>query len=728
MRSQTKKIVILLTILTLLIATSATAKIAFVPLPLEETYVIGPLENTAEYTGGDECDRSGGYRFDCEPTCDVHFLSNRALQYKPVHLKDEIGTIQSVRFARYECTATSTDSDGLVSCSTYGWVTRTLLATNYDPDTTIRMGDTSDSNNGINCWAYKVADVDLDNDGLLACTAEELAKPINERVTCDCDDSDSAKNNVEICEDTIDNDCDTATSDSLDDGQCVATCALAEAGSFFAGGKICAEEELYSNIFNYFPAGTQGLFSTKSSVDSTNVNVFDAISDGANWHKCIANTDRTTTWVHQDSTTSPGGPSTNAIPDCAINCDNAFFIGSSQNNQGSLGGGQTPTSIQVVSSNSLLDNILTTEQATEPVDPTLDDNQTDTGQESETNPRQLDEILPDASTDFNDVKNRFNCYYEDGIENNVITPKGVIAECCGDSFDDCTQSNTQYTQLNPNTKIRRSGMTPQILQDYYGGATENAVLQLLFNSDYTSGPYAFSIPHYWEGVNYQNANSIPSLRITNWQDYQNLEFDIFLLTSNELKLMIYKDDGTHDFLDDINSYVQGGDTNPNIVFNDKLIAYSTNGNELGRWHHIKIPLSLIDTAEPIAFLSLSVDNNVLRSNVEQTFGNDRPFQSETGVNIINVIGLDRLILTNVDTQICAGDTNLNWITNDLDQDAWACNGVTSFGHTGLTGQDACCGDDGDFNTKEYSSGGDYGGCWNNNYVAEDTIIPIILRQ
>ncbi len=212
------------------------------------------------------------------------------------------------------------------------------------------------------------------------------------------------------------------------------------------------------------------------------------------------------------------------------------------------------------------------------------------------------------------------------------------------------------------------------------------------------------------GYVYQSLSAVPDLYVSYF------EFDVIFAGSNKLKIAIY------------------GGADEGIIFDDYIAPYSTTGDSLNKWHHIKIPLNLFTTRNPITKIEFYA---VLEDFVGMT-----DFIELDGLRQFMVFGLDRLFLSNDDTettQFCATDTegycpddeflqsglcpvasNVGKWTADLDEDITgdACNNIASFKWSGTM----CCGDDQDnildidetFNDRK-------AGCWKGEPVLFDRV-------
>ncbi|MFC1728436.1 hypothetical protein ACFLZ7_03160 [Nanoarchaeota archaeon] len=286
------------------------------------------------------------------------------------------------------------------------------------------------------------------------------------------------------------------------------------------------------------------------------------------------------------------------------------------------------------------------------------------------------------STKINEIdEEKFICYDK--------ADYGAIAECCGTDYRYCLNENYNPT-TNTQPKTRTAGQTINLIEDYYCANAENCVLQMAFiDDDFPS--YQFPIP-------YSDVDVIP---ISDWRDYDTLEFDIYFATSNLFNLKILdNDDHTLE------------EPKVKVLLDVPIVQHSVDGDALEQWHHIIINLSKMSDRKKVGRLLLYADGQALREDA-----GTKLIEIE-GINYTNAVGVDRFFLNAGNQQYCSAD--MKW-RNDLDLDEIACDSTTTTGWTG----NQCCGDDqGRFNS-DFPNGietynDEDAGCWKGKIIRNNS--------
>jgi hypothetical protein len=200
---------------------------------------------------------------------------------------------------------------------------------------------------------------------------------------------------------------------------------------------------------------------------------------------------------------------------------------------------------------------------------------------------------------------------------------GAVLECCGPDYNYCL--NNRYEN------IRIAGGPNALLHDYYGNTRGNSVLLAGFAQ--IVGRYNSRYPDntpYFEH-RYQLPIGKNVLPITDWSRYDALEFDMLLAGNNRLRILINTTAGT--------------------AIDEKAIVFSTSGEELSRWHHIRIPLNANLKDKEIKFIKFYVAQPDLLADVAA--GNTKKV-SFGGREYLMVLGLDRFLLTTNDPATTEG--------------------------------------------------------------------------
>lgn len=327
---------------------------------------------------------------------------------------------------------------------------------------------------------------------------------------------------------------------------------------------------------------------------------------------------------------------------------------------------------------------------------------------------------------------RFLCQKEGGSKTSTTkTAFGKITECCGPDRTFCQNQNNFLADA------RISGGPTGLLQDFVtSSSNKNSVLVYACKKASSECIYNLPIP----------GNFTP-LSISDWSDYDALEFDIYFvgndtLGNNRLNMMLstaYR------------SPLLG------VFFDEPVLKYSTdNSFELNKWHHIRIPLNdFIKSKDVKRIMFYSNTTKAINERGQTEFltveGQNEIINNEqVPTKYFMIYAIDRFFLSSKDTLYCASnlydDFNVNipeqesqtsskigkWIS-DLDNEKDACNNVASFKWTGETsGYDEidqlnCCGDDQNATTSEtfYNANG---GCWNGAYVKNNTVVMVSVNE
>ncbi|MBI2548343.1 PKD domain-containing protein [Candidatus Woesearchaeota archaeon] len=309
--------------------------------------------------------------------------------------------------------------------------------------------------------------------------------------------------------------------------------------------------------------------------------------------------------------------------------------------------------------------------------------------------------------------------------------RGSWAVCCGYSYADCPTENNGLWDVNanPNPKVKRSGEVLGSVIDYYNSddPSANYVLKLWIATariDQESGfIYGLinDVAHSFNNNPNDDYMDAP-LRITNWKNYSFLEFDIAFTTTDLWNITIF-DSAAYPISDDILTQesqlnlLQFNISYPSKapLFNRRIIDYSTDGNELYEWHHIKIPLPPSLKQEDISLIMFVGDREAIKNEVHYRWGKLDVFN--IGGNTAAVFGLDRMYLSRdsmsyTNNTFCSGGGR--WI-DDLDESALACDNTAKTAWTGSQ----CCGDD---PHEYYADPAGLHACWDGRIVPHDTRI------
>lgn len=331
------------------------------------------------------------------------------------------------------------------------------------------------------------------------------------------------------------------------------------------------------------------------------------------------------------------------------------------------------------------------------------------------------------------------CYDEGG--------RGSWAICCGYSYGDCPSENNAFwnASTNPYPKVKRTGEVLGTLYEYYNpdDVVSNYVLRMstpkteIENIQQDAPPiygllndYAPELDKYPGGSPSDHHLDAP-IRIANWQEYDFLEFDIAFTTIDLWKITIF-DSATYpegnDIFLEVSSSLDpdyfGPDKLSHALFNQPVLDYSVDGNELYEWHHIKIPLPSNLKKEGISLVMFTGDRKRIAFDVNYRWGKLDLFnldEDQGGVReTSSVLGIDRMYLSRDNAQFtdrvfCGGGGS--WLT-DLDNSSLACDNTARTDWTGSR----CCGDD---PHEYYADSAGLHACWDGRIVPHDTRIMAV---
>ncbi len=282
----------------------------------------------------------------------------------------------------------------------------------------------------------------------------------------------------------------------------------------------------------------------------------------------------------------------------------------------------------------------------------------------------------DASSD--PKLDSFICYDEGG--------KGLFSECCGCALDSkCNGLATRrvgepiYSLLEFNPRQR------EILDKTNGFINENYVLKVGLKR-------------------YQPKYNLPfhGIGIKNWTSYDTLEFFVFFPFQKVLKMAIMNKQ------------------NENILDNTDVLAYSTSGDEKGRWHHIIIDLdnNLSASMSQIAYIRFFAN----ASDLNMTQGHRDTIGSTTD-DFVNIFYIDRLFLKKTDAtknKYCTRTADWFGGTTVMTQPQ-ICQEQPGYTWTG----GACCGDN---PSETYIDSSTVNGfaCWDGQGIANDELVAVTL--
>ncbi len=299
-------------------------------------------------------------------------------------------------------------------------------------------------------------------------------------------------------------------------------------------------------------------------------------------------------------------------------------------------------------------------------------------------------VIVNSSNAFNINSDRFLCSEQGNQNSSESNQFGSIVECCGPDYNFCINRDINGNIIYNVT--RNSGGPVSLIKDYYYTSPSGADLvgALLFgdNADVTELPgqiYTYYLPNQNDGIQ-GDGDPLP---ISDLSLYSYLEFDMYFDGSNSINILL-------------------NDTSGN-TFLDVLVAeYSTTGNSLNVWHHIKIPI----TASMKQHKLKSILFYSIRSDLEST--SNSYIAINTQGQYYAVFGLSRIFLSSSSDMFCASDysqfthdsynsgyTNVGRWVSDLNKDEDGCNNVPSYHWTSDPSVEAptdgyqthCCGFD-----------------------------------
>jgi len=278
-------------------------------------------------------------------------------------------------------------------------------------------------------------------------------------------------------------------------------------------------------------------------------------------------------------------------------------------------------------------------------------------------------------------------------------------------FTECAGFNLGAAKnINLRDRIRRAGNPLSSIFEFVKSA-DNVNYAIVFGLPTSIQGTYYVMPFYVE----RDADN----KITNWTQYDNLEFDIaYAKDINNYKIAIF------------NKYDRPWETKFETslgitgikVFDEPIKNYIVNQPQEGKWLHVKIPLTF--TRDRITFIALYVNKSDVPSNIIITHPN------LTG-QYRNIIAIDRISLTKnnpSENKYCAAfptnDVGDYWIggeqiDNNTNVDVMLdpvgkliCDQTPSWGWTGTR----CCGDDGEENYTDTKAGCLRGSIVRNNSV------------
>lgn len=304
---------------------------------------------------------------------------------------------------------------------------------------------------------------------------------------------------------------------------------------------------------------------------------------------------------------------------------------------------------------------------------------------------------------------RFLCHEQENYNS--------ILECCGPDYHFC-KNTLAGPPIVPNTALARiSGGPTGLIKDYYSSANfiENTVLRLGVPKD--------SLLNYHEYDITSAGAENEDIAISDWTDYDYLEFDVYFAGSDLLEFEIK----------DINDKI--------VLFGDVKDSLTA---DLGfrKWQHVKIHLSFERDKLNIKTIIFRINRTRTSNDIAGRYGTDYKITYD-GRDYMAIIGIDRIFLSSIRegvTKYCGTDltdyypegaSRLSpspvkkvgrWIT-DLDKDRDACNNVASFKWTSSlnsydSGSTHCCGDDQNQSIPYESYADTLAGCWKGEFIGE----------
>lgn len=334
-------------------------------------------------------------------------------------------------------------------------------------------------------------------------------------------------------------------------------------------------------------------------------------------------------------------------------------------------------------------------------------------------------VLPDYSdVTLVDEKLRYVCF-DYGVNGQVNA-----LECAGMNFE---MAENELDAPNPsgsvadwssqvNSRVRRVGESTQVLQDFYGesGSTNYVYLGMIDNN--LVNPVAkMTLPRTvaGPGEEYVYGDSGIVLPITDWSEYDYLEFDIILTHDAKVDIEFYRDDSAWYEPFEISTDAYTSVALFEDLFSEPAgVAFFDSHKAPQRWHHVRIDLSTFSDVTDIDFFRIFVD----KTSIDSTLKIDNVMGVPVN-NVLAVIGLDNFYLNSetdkYDAQFCAGAGM--WVES-LDDDMYACNNVVSASFSSFNGDGQCCGNE----VYGESFEDEPIGCWNGIAVGDAQLVDLPL--
>lgn len=274
----------------------------------------------------------------------------------------------------------------------------------------------------------------------------------------------------------------------------------------------------------------------------------------------------------------------------------------------------------------------------------------------------------------------FLCYSENS--------QSLFAECSGNLRDNKNEGKTY-----------RQGERLHTLSEFFC-PENNCVLAMRLRADVLEPEYRVFIAGEGEFI----LTSAEGFKITDWSDYDFIEFYIYYTINTNFNIALYS---TADY------------SNPNVglLYQTSIIDNSLTGDDLGKWHYIRIDLNEARNAgndlSNVRFMKLSVAKADVRSD-EIIFNSNRYH---------NIIYFDRMYLVNENENIplyCSNEAK--WVSgDDIDTRRYLCGEQPGHKWTGSK----CCGND--FEESYNDPANDYA-CWKGQGIANDQLQEVDIKS